>query len=317
MNILQLSSKVNSILGQTEYYDLEKKKSIFNIFNVIQNLRNNDPEVRNLNLIEKLWSTWYIFINNDVLATGLLFFLVHEIVYFGRCLPWYVIEKIHYFDKWKIQKKEKVSDKEQLRCFLAVFKLHLMIEILPIFLFYPVCSKLNISIDIPFPNWKTLFFQICLFFFCEDFWHYWAHRLFHYGWFYKNVHKQHHFYKSPFGLTAEYAHPIEVVSLGFGTVGFPIIYAFISKTKQNWNLPVLHLITITSWISLRLLQAVDSHSGYDFPWSLHVFFPLWAGAHHHDLHHEHFKSNFSSSFTWLDYLFGTDYKKKKITDKKN
>lgn len=33
-----------------------------------------------------------------------------------------------------------------------------------------------------------------------------------------------------------------------------------------------------SWIVFRLLQAVDSHSGYDFPWSLNKFLPLWAGA---------------------------------------
>lgn len=32
------------------------------------------------------------------------------------------------------------------------------------------------------------------------------------------------------------------------------------------------------WITLRLCQAVDSHSGYDFPWSLNKFFPAWAGA---------------------------------------
>lgn len=32
------------------------------------------------------------------------------------------------------------------------------------------------------------------------------------------------------------------------------------------------------WICLRLFQAVDAHSGYDFPWSLNKFIPFWAGA---------------------------------------
>lgn len=32
------------------------------------------------------------------------------------------------------------------------------------------------------------------------------------------------------------------------------------------------------WICLRLFQAVDAHSGYDFPWSLSHIFPAWAGA---------------------------------------
>ena len=40
-------------------------------------------------------------------------------------------------------------------------------------------------------------------------------------------------------------------------------------------MPPLHLFTLTTWIVLRLFQAVDSHSGYDFPWSLNKFFPLW------------------------------------------
>jgi hypothetical protein len=34
----------------------------------------------------------------------------------------------------------------------------------------------------------------------------------------------------------------------------------------------------------------------EFPWSLHHFLPFWAGADHHDLHHEKFIGNYSSSF---------------------
>jgi sterol desaturase/sphingolipid hydroxylase (fatty acid hydroxylase superfamily) len=33
-----------------------------------------------------------------------------------------------------------------------------------------------------------------------------------------------------------------------------------------------------TWIALRLFQAIDSHSGYDFPWGLRHWFPIWAGA---------------------------------------
>ncbi|GLA62533.1 C-4 sterol methyl oxidase [Aspergillus tubingensis] len=51
------------------------------------------------------------------------------------------------------------------------------------------------------------------------------------------------------------------------------------------------------WIVLRLFQAIDAHSGYEFPWSLHHFLPFWAGADHHDLHHE----------KWWDYLLDTEY----------
>lgn len=40
---------------------------------------------------------------NDVLATGIMSFVMHEVVYFGRSLPWIIIDAIPYFRKWKIQ----------------------------------------------------------------------------------------------------------------------------------------------------------------------------------------------------------------------
>ena len=41
--------------------------------------------------------------NNDILATGLLFFITHELMYFGRCLPWFIIDKTPWFNRYKIQ----------------------------------------------------------------------------------------------------------------------------------------------------------------------------------------------------------------------
>jgi methylsterol monooxygenase len=57
---------------------------------------------------------------------------------------------------------------------------------------------------------------------------------------------------------------------------------------------------------VRLFQAIDAHSGYDFPWSLNKFIPFWAGADHHDFHHQAFVNNFSTSFRWWDWTLGTD-----------
>ena len=57
---------------------------------------------------------------------------------------------------------------------------------------------------------------------------------------------------------------------------------------------------------MRLFQAVDAHSGYDFPISLHNWVPFWAGADHHDYHHMAFLGCYSTSFRWWDHLLGTD-----------
>ncbi|GMM36004.1 methylsterol monooxygenase [Saccharomycopsis crataegensis] len=251
-----------------------------------------------LHFLERLWASWYVYMKNDVLATGLMFFLLHEIMYFGRCLPWYIIDKFGLFRKYKIQPTVIPTDKEQWECLKSVLKSHFIVEALPIWTFHPMCMKLGISVTVPFPDYTTMLKQIAIFLFLEDLWHYVFHRLFHYSIFYKYIHKQHHKYAAPFGLAAEYAHPIEVMALGFGTVGFPIIYAYIFNG--------LHLFTVCCWVVTRLFQAVDSHSGYDFPWSLNKFLPFWAGAEHHDLHHHYFIGNYASSFRWWDYVMDTE-----------
>ena len=56
-----------------------------------------------LNVFERLWAAWYAYMQNDVLATGIMSFMLHEIVYFGRSLPWMIIDHIPYFNKYKIQ----------------------------------------------------------------------------------------------------------------------------------------------------------------------------------------------------------------------
>lgn len=305
MDILKKATALTSVLGNEV---ARNQTTYFGILHLLQDISASEltSPVANLNFIEKLWASWYLYINNDVLATGLLFFGVHELTYFGRCLPWAIIDQIPFFNRWKIQPDKIPSNKEQWECFKAVLKSHFLVEALPIWLFHPLCSTLKISVSVPFPSLNVMLLQVALFFFLEDMWHYYFHRLFHFGWFYKNIHKQHHKYAAPFGFAAEYAHPVEVMSLGVGTVGFPILYAFLAKTYPQWELPELHLFTITCWIVLRLFQAVDSHSGYDFPWSLNRFLPFWAGAAHHDLHHHYFIGNYASSFTWFDYFLDTE-----------
>ncbi len=57
-----------------------------------------------LNYLERLWAAWYAYMQNDVLATGIMSFVMHEIVYFGRgIVPWMIIDHIPYFKKYKIQ----------------------------------------------------------------------------------------------------------------------------------------------------------------------------------------------------------------------
>lgn len=187
---------------------------------------------------------------------------------------------------------------EQWTCAKLVLLSHFTVELPQIWLFHPMAEYFGLSTSVPFPHWTTMAYQIAIFFVCEDAWHYWNHRALHWGPLYKGIHKMHHTYSAPFGLAAEYASPIEVMILGLGTVGVPIVWVMITKD--------LHILTMYIWIVLRLCQAIDAHSGYEFPWSLHHFIPFWAGADHHDVHHERFIGNYASSFRWWDYFLDTE-----------
>lgn len=249
---------------------------------------------------EQLWTRWYMYVGNPVLATGVMSFLIHEIFYFGRCIPWMIVDQIPYFRRWKIQESKMPTAAEQWKCTKYVLLTHFTIELPQIVSFEPLAVYFGMSTyHVPFPSITTMAYQIALFFFMEDFWHYWAHRALHWGPLYKRIHKLHHTYSAPFGLAAEYAHPLEIIILGTGTVGGPLLWCYLSSGN-------LHIITMYIWIILRLFQAVDAHSGYDFPWSLQHFLPIWSGADHHDYHHEKFSANYSTSFRIWDYIFGTE-----------
>src|ERR1700712_4108516 len=74
-----------------------------------------------LNYFEKLWAAWYAYMQNDVLATGIMSFAMHEIVYFGRSLPFILMDLVpSIFNKYKIQHQKIPTAWEQWQCALLV-----------------------------------------------------------------------------------------------------------------------------------------------------------------------------------------------------
>merc|ERR1712093_493515 len=207
----------------------------------------------------------YMKIGDPVLATGIMSFLLHELFYFGRCIPWMIIDSMPYFRKWKLQDTKAPTRAEQWKCTKYVLLTPFTVELPQIWGFHPLAEYFGMS-----P-------QILGFFLFEDFFHYWAHRALHWGPLYKKIHKLHHEFSAPFGLAAEYAHPLEILILGTGTIAGPLLWCLFSKGN-------LHIITMYVWIIL----------------------PLWSGADHHDHHHQFFIGNYSTSFRIWDYVFGTE-----------
>jgi methylsterol monooxygenase len=254
-----------------------------------------------LSWFEKQWAAWYIWIGNPVIATGLASFIMHEVVYFGRCIPWIIVDAIPYFRRWKLQPNKIPTKGEQWECTKQVLFSHFAVEAPLIWMFHPICELFGLATwQVPFPSWQTQLPQLAFFFVFEDMFHYFAHQALHTGRLYKMIHKIHHKYSAPFGLAAEYAHPAEVGILGAGTIAGPFLWCWFRRD--------LHIITMYIWIVLRLFQAIDAHSGYDFPWSLQHIIPFWSGADHHDFHHMAFVNNYSTSFRWWDFMLGTDTK---------
>lgn len=67
-----------------------------------------------------------------------------------------------------------------------------------------------------------------------------------------------------------------------------------------------HVILLWAWVTVRLIETIDVHSGYDIPLNPLHLIPFYAGSRHHDFHHMNFIGNYASTFTWWDRIFGTD-----------
>ena len=94
-------------------------------------------------------------------------------------------------------------------------------------------------------------------------------------------------------MEAEYAHPLETIILGTGFfIGIMLLCD--------------HVILLWAWVTVRLIETVDVHCGYDIPLSPFNLSPFYAGSQHHNLNHMNFIGNYASTFTRWDRIFGTD-----------
>jgi sterol desaturase/sphingolipid hydroxylase (fatty acid hydroxylase superfamily) len=155
----------------------------------------------------------------------------------------------------------------------------------------------NTQFDLPFPSWSDMLLRCLVYFIIEDAFFYLVHRWLHTDWAYKNIHRQHHTFDAPIAMASSYAHPFEMVLLGIGSFIGPFLVGLYGSG---------HMFAWWVWMTVRQIEALDVHSGFDFPWHLSKFIPFYCGPHHHDYHHMTYNGNYASTFIWMDWLFGTD-----------
>jgi sterol desaturase/sphingolipid hydroxylase (fatty acid hydroxylase superfamily) len=120
-----------------------------------------------------------------------------------------------------------------------------------------------------------------------------SHRFLHRPWWFKNVHRVHHEYRTSTAIAAEYAHWFEFVFGNFGTMGFGVVLLAPS------------LPTIYTYALLGTYTFVVHHSGFAVPW--------YSWAVHHDWHHYRYREAFGT-YGVLDRLLDTDMELRELKD---
>lgn len=189
--------------------------------------------------------------------------------------------------------KDKRLDVAKLPRIARVCALNLLLVLPYVYAFINISrlsgGRLGIRFGGPFPSKKQQLMQFGLLLLVDEILFYYSHRWLHTPRMYARVHKQHHEFTAPLGITAIYAHPFEfivsnLVPFSAGMVPF--------RTPDYF---------VVVWVACAVLGTQTHHSGYRFPWV--AFFdqqPFF-----HDYHHAKFHCNFGNVGV-LDTLHGTD-----------
>lgn len=156
-------------------------------------------------------------------------------------------------------------------------------------------SNTKYDMSIRLPPTSEIVTQLAFFLLCEDAHSHWTHRILHWGPLYRWIHKTHHKLNVTFSMACEYANPIEFLISNSIAVGIgPLIYGRAS----------VHYVTWFTWITFRLINTLDAHSGYDFPWMPFKTIPFSTNQQYHDYHHLKNLGNYSAFFSFWDMITG-------------
>ena len=129
---------------------------------------------------------------------------------------------------------------------------------------------------------------------------YFTHRLLHIPWIYKRAHQVHHQSVNPSAWASLSFHPIEAL---LESMILPLILLVVP----------MHPLVLLNYLLFMTISAIINHLGIEIFSGRTAFIRSYfiSGTHHH-LHHSKFNYNFGLYFTFMDSLFGTEFKHKHL-----
>jgi methylsterol monooxygenase len=221
----------------------------------------------------------------------LLTMLQHMILFWGYNLPLLYLD-VYKSPKWlykyKIQKTSH-SSATLWHCFRFVLRNQLMFMVPSSLLLYPIFKARGQNFTPQtLPSGFEIFVDLLIAIVIEEIGFYYSHRVLHWPFFYKHIHKLHHEFKAPVGMAAIYAHPVEFILSNIGPL---VAGSVVAKA---------HVFSAWVWLFVALVGTINHHSGYAFPWLIGTLNP-----HHHDYHHYRFDQNYGL-LGWLDTFHNTN-----------
>eukprot|EP00759_Apiculatamorpha_spiralis_P049434 PhF_6_TR44253/c0_g1_i2/m.68095 len=220
--------------------------------------------------------------------------IIHAILYFGMNTILLLFEKFKIFESYKLPRSARMAVSKELFSKTILEAVIGQIVVAPISLFVVYTYVLPDPKPQRFsalPDPVTLFLHFAGAALTNEVLFYLAHRLFHeVPILYQLFHKKHHQYVGSIGFAAEYADPVEQVLANQGPTA---LYCFAMG---------VHPFVWFTWLSWRLYQTFEAHSGYCFRGSLlqKIGLTFSQSAIFHDYHHSENKGNYGSPMT--DYL---------------
>lgn len=234
--------------------------------------------------------------HSDRLIFTAITLLVHTVVYVSVNGFFYAAEANGWFEQYRFERKpyQRPSTALLLRTWGEAFVNQVITGPLVVWYIYNAFVYFGMpDLDSPLPDMISMAKSYALAHFFNDFFFFWAHRLFHAKSIYKHIHKQHHTYNGSIGFAAEFASPLEQVFANqLPSIGGCLFFG-------------VHPLILWIWITARLQQTYEGHSGFCFYGSFFHRIGLTNSetAAYHDYHHSGNRGNFGSF--WLDWICGT------------